>query len=331
MRANRPGYIVGQALEGYVNAAGMATSSNAVVGCDIALRDEMKEVDDTVPDNACYARIMVSLNTSFDMGVGNVIQDVAAGFGIATSSATSTPPTLSSILGELMNTAFGQGAELTKAVFGQIVAKVAVVGELFASHIHAETIEADQVKTKELCIDDICVTRDQFYKMIQSANAAAGAAASGGSTPSPASAPTPAPDNGTTTPEGEVGTTTPETGTASTTVSAAPVIHINGANPAMLAVGDSYSDLGASVTDDVDQNLGITMLFDGVEVQNISLDTSTPGTHVVTYTATDSDGTTTTVERTITIQAPITGTTAAGEAGTTTPPIIDPTATSTQP
>jgi hypothetical protein len=88
---------------------------------------------------------------------------------------------------------------------------------------------------------------------------------------------------------------------AADTDTEAPVITINGNNPAEISIGGTYSDLGATVTDNVNDNLGITALIDGVEVTggfgNIQIDTSTSTTYTITYSATDQAGNTSTAER----------------------------------
>ena len=76
-----------------------------------------------------------------------------------------------------------------------------------------------------------------------------------------------------------------------------PAITINGNNPAMINVGASYADLGASVTDNTSKNLGISFKVDGVEVNEITLDTSKAGEYTITYTATDEAGNTGTATR----------------------------------
>ncbi|MEK7640972.1 MAG: DUF5011 domain-containing protein [Patescibacteria group bacterium] len=73
-----------------------------------------------------------------------------------------------------------------------------------------------------------------------------------------------------------------------------PVISINGNNPARIEVGATYLDLGAIVTDDKDNNLG-------VQVSGAEIDTSQIGTSTVTYTATDNDGNTTTATREVVV------------------------------
>jgi hypothetical protein len=86
--------------------------------------------------------------------------------------------------------------------------------------------------------------------------------------------------------------------------SEAPVITINGNNPATVQVGDAYADLGASVTDDKDQNLGIHIFVGDTEVPTVSLDTSTTTMYSIIYRATDSDDNTGEAIRTVNVVAP---------------------------
>jgi hypothetical protein len=132
-------------------------------------------------------------------------------------------------------------------------------------------IFAGEVHTDMLCVTDsggqTCITRSQLDALIAGA-----AAAQNNQTPPPA-----APDeNG----EGEEGAPDTE----------APVITVQGNNPAEIFVGDTYADLGASVTDNLNSNLGVTTLVDGVEMQTPVIDTSLAGTHTITYRATDQAG-----------------------------------------
>ncbi len=78
-----------------------------------------------------------------------------------------------------------------------------------------------------------------------------------------------------------------------------PVITINGNNPAIIDVGSTYVDLGATVTDNRNNNLGITYQVNGVTVTSISIDTSTDVTYTITYSATDQAGNTGTATRTV--------------------------------
>jgi len=77
----------------------------------------------------------------------------------------------------------------------------------------------------------------------------------------------------------------------------APVITLNGNNPATIDVGTSYVDLGASVTDNKNNNLGIT-------VDGDHIDTTVPGMHTIIYSATDQAGNTGTTTRTVIVKDP---------------------------
>ena len=70
----------------------------------------------------------------------------------------------------------------------------------------------------------------------------------------------------------------------------APVVEVFGNNPAEINIGDTYADLGASFTDDHDDNLGIDTFVDGVEVETVTLDTSEARTYTITYRVTDTAG-----------------------------------------
>jgi len=150
---------------------------------------------------------------------------------------------------------------------------------------------AGEVNTKKLCVSDdsgaeTCLTKAQLDSLI--ANAATGAS-NGGSSNSGSSAPPPPPppaDSG----SDDSGTSTPPTDTATSTDAESPVISISGNNPATVDIGDAYVDLGATVTDNVDHNLGIHSSLDGVEVDAIQLDTSVAGEHTIIYRATDQAG-----------------------------------------
>jgi hypothetical protein len=94
---------------------------------------------------------------------------------------------------------------------------------------------------------------------------------------------------------------------ASTTPTTPPTITINGDNPAIVTVGDSYADLGATVSDTGpgqagDANLGYQTFLNGTLVSNIVLDTSQVATDTIDYVATDTAGLTATSTRTILIE-----------------------------
>ena len=79
----------------------------------------------------------------------------------------------------------------------------------------------------------------------------------------------------------------------------APVITINGNNPAEIEIGAAYSDLGATVTDNVNDNLGYQTFLGSTPMELAHLDTSEPNEWHIYYVATDSAGNTATSTRTV--------------------------------
>ncbi|MDO8594908.1 MAG: tail fiber domain-containing protein, partial [bacterium] len=116
---------------------------------------------------------------------------------------------------------------------------------------------------------------------------------------------------------------TPDVSGADTTP---PVITVNGNNPSTIERNSVYADLGATVTDNVDTNLGYHLFLDGTPVTAVSLDTSTTTTYTVTYTATDNAGNTATSTRQVIVSDD------GGTSGVAATPDVEesePTATST--
>lgn len=79
-----------------------------------------------------------------------------------------------------------------------------------------------------------------------------------------------------------IGNISTATRTVNVVDTTAPVIVINGSNPTTASLNKTYNDAGATVTDNLDQNLVATVTG--------TVDTSTLGTYTITYTATDSHG-----------------------------------------
>jgi hypothetical protein len=119
MKANRAGTVVGVAISGF------ATSS-----CDASLNQKLVDAGVVVPANACLGEVVVQLKQGQDLGIGSILQD----------ATTTKPESLSAALGELANTAFNKGAQFLKLVVGQLVAKVAVIGDLFADTITVNSL-----------------------------------------------------------------------------------------------------------------------------------------------------------------------------------------------
>ena len=100
---------------------------------------------------------------------------------------------------------------------------------------------------------------------------------------------------------GNTGTTPPtggggnNSGTTTPTDITPPIITLNGQSSISLSVGDSYTEQGATANDNVDGNLTNNIVING------SVDTSSPGTYMVTYTVNDASNNTSSIARTITI------------------------------
>ena len=96
-----------------------------------------------------------------------------------------------------------------------------------------------------------------------------------------------------------------------------PTITINGDNPAIITIGDSYADLGATVSGTGpgqagDTNLGYQTFVNGTLVSNIAIETSEVATDTIDYVATDSAGLTATSTRIVLIE-PVASSTAAAQ------------------
>ncbi|MAJ97641.1 MAG: hypothetical protein CMI56_03465 [Parcubacteria group bacterium] len=113
----------------------------------------------------------------------------------------------------------------------------------------------------------------------------------------------------------------------------APVLTLLGNNPAVIALNANYSDLGVSAQDAEGNDLTITLTLNGEAVSDIDIDTSIDATYVVTYTARNTQGETTTIEREIIVgnggeeiiipdETDTTATTTDTGVGTTTDPVI---------
>jgi hypothetical protein len=93
-----------------------------------------------------------------------------------------------------------------------------------------------------------------------------------------------------------------------------PVITLNGLSSIELEKGTQWSDPGATVTDNVNTNLGLYYQVNGTNTGNEgrdlpTIDTNVPGTSTITYTATDEAGNTSSQTRTVVVKEPTSSTT----------------------
>ena len=146
------------------------------------------------------------------------------------------------------------------------------IGDLFANTFRAK---------EKICVDDQCLTKDDIRKLLELANSQAVSA------PAPVSEPEPEPAADAETPDTE-----------------SPVITLNGSSTIEIEIGTAWVDPGATVTDNVSENLGIHYTVDGVltgsegnQLPHEVIDTSVAGEHTIIYSATDQAGNTGTAER----------------------------------
>ena len=157
------------------------------------------------------------------------------------------------------------------------------IHDLYATVIHA----SEGHFSNEVCVGkssggEVCVTGDQLAALLS-------AAGSSQTTESVSQSGT-----------SNSSSTLPESVSSSTP----PQIQINGSNPAIIQVGDTYNDLGATITGpQADLNLGITTYVNGAPMNPIQLDTSAAATDTIDYVATDQSGLTATSTRTVLIEA----------------------------
>jgi hypothetical protein len=173
------------------------------------------------------------------------------------------------------------------------------IGNLFAQNITVTNVAADDITAhSQLCVGSTCVTPEEFQAMVAASNAAQ----PGGGPRATVAAPS----------SSSAATDTP------------PVIHINGDNPAIIHIGDSYSDLGATINGPTaDLNLDIRTFVNGVAVNSIQVDTSIVATDTIDYVATDQNGLTATSSRTVIIQLPARPSTAPTSTATSSPNMTD--------
>lgn len=286
-------------LDGYTNCTGFTSNANGLVACtasDQRLKQDIMALDasstlaalDELNPISFYWRPETQRGSAEQFGL--VAQDVQKIFPnlVATTSPTSLTPdgTLTVNYDGLIAPMIVAIQQLSHDVI-DLTSNIASFAESFTTkeltftRATGDEIDIQKAQTHELCIDDVCMTRDQLLAVLAGTSATSAVPADAG---------------------GSSDSTTPDTPTTPDTTP--PVIAINGSNPAHITVGASYADLGATETDNVDKNLGLKYFLNGALVSNIVLDTSVAATDTIDYVATDSAGNTATSTRTVIVEAP---------------------------
>lgn len=117
-----------------------------------------------------------------------------------------------------------------------------------------------------------------------------------------------------------------------------PTLQILGNNPARIMQGNTYSDLGVVVTDNVNRNLGAQYYVNGKHVLEVQINTQEPGEWVIRYEAIDQAGNKGYAERVVIVYEipagtprPQTGTPAPESAGASSTPAAPSGETETAP
>jgi len=270
-------------LDGYLSCTnGFVTNANGLVACgssDQRLKQDITPLDASSTLAAINALTPVSFfwKPETDRGTqqqyGLIAQAVQQIFPnlVSTSSPTALTPdgTLTVNYNGLISPIIIAIQQLSKEI-----ASIQNTIAGFAQSITSAVGNFGTVNTNQLCVNDssgsTCITRSQLMALL-----------SGQSSPS-------VQVSQTTTPV--ISTSTP------------PTINIQGDNPATIHIGDTYTDLGAIVTDNQGHSLSYTTYLNGVLVPTLTLDTSTTTTDTIDYVATDTWGNTSTSTRTVNIQ-----------------------------
>jgi hypothetical protein len=228
------------------NGKGMkATKSGMVLG---------SALEDYTPASSTSRMILVLVNPGYKViGTANDIFATTTIAEILGPNSTSSPQTWSSAFADASETLRNAISSL-----GDVVVRVSNDVQYAAVGIYNK-IFAKEVHTDKLCVEDVCVTKQEFVKMVQMANTSS---ATGGST-------------------------------SVTTSSTGPTITLFGNNPAEISVGVVYSDLGVSAKDSSGNELGYTVSVDGAtstEPSLMNIDTSISGSHQIIYRAVDGAG-----------------------------------------
>jgi len=133
----------------------------------------------------------------------------------------------------------------------------------------AETFTTHQLNADQLCLKGTCLSQAQLQALLAGNQPSASILA----------------------PSAATSTTTP------------PTITIEGDNPAIIHIGDSYNDIGALAKDAEGHDLSLRTFLNGVLSGNIVIDTSAAATDTIDYAATDTWGNTATSTRTVIVEA----------------------------
>ena len=216
VRASRAGYIIGHAIEAFDPAHGLGM---CVTGTATS----------TDATSTCVGLITIQLAQGWSEGDRGLLASLADDIRAFTASSTSTT-TATMAAGEFMNSIF-------TAITNWFASATNGIADLYAKIIHADTVE-----TKTLCLDNLCVTRDQLQQMLAGTGAIAVAMPSSTTPVTPVAPPAPVPaigSGGVVTPV-DTSSTTTSTTPLDTTVPEVPPIDTTVPPPAPVEIGRAH-------------------------------------------------------------------------------------------
>ncbi|MEI7720001.1 MAG: tail fiber domain-containing protein, partial [bacterium] len=255
----------------YNGCTGLTTNASGVVGCtasDQRLKQNITPINGQTALDAINQLNPVSFYwkdpTLPTSGIGSTDQQL----GLVAQEVQTVFPTVVTKTSATTLTPGGTFQVNYMELISPIIAALQTLSHKVDALAAAVAGFAQSITTKQVCVakmdgTPVCITGDQLASILASVGQSMSGGSSGGSS----------------------ATTTPDT--------EAPVLTPNGANPANLTVGDSYVDLGVSVTDNVTQNLGYSVSVDSAATTSpdqVHIDTSAPGSHTILYSAMDQAG-----------------------------------------
>jgi hypothetical protein len=158
-----------------------------------------------------------------------------------------------------------------------------------------------EIDVQKLCVGSTCVTQQQFQATVAAAGQSNVSQSGGGAAATDATPPSSGGSSSSS--QSNTASTTPDTTPPAVSAVEPPVIQINGDNPVHIHVGDTYSDLGATITGpQADLNLGIHTFVGATPMDQAVIDTHTAATYHINYVVTDSAGLTATSTRTVIVE-----------------------------
>ncbi len=188
-------------------------------------------------------------------------------------------------------TALTPGGTLTLNYEGLIAPIISAIQALYADITSientitgfAQSFTTHQLNADEVCLDGTCINQQQLAAVLAATNQSGGSQAGRDTSGSPSSS--------------------SQSSDASTTPDTPPQMQINGDSPAIVQIGATYNDLGATITGpQQDLNLGIQTFVNGTAMSPVQIDTSIAATDTIAYVVTDQSGLTATSTRTVIIE-----------------------------